>query len=70
MSSGHFILCPGEVEKTKEIRVVGILQIRCIAKSGHYLVYVGSQSEARHKWPDVYPSIPFETVTVTSEVVY
>ena len=49
---------------------MGIHQIRCLSKSGHYFVYVGPQIEARWKWSEVYPSIPFDTVTVTAELIY
>lgn len=45
-------------------------QIKCLSKSGHYFVYVGPQIEARWKWSRVYPSIPFDTVKVTAELVY
>jgi hypothetical protein len=46
-----------------------VYQIRCLSKSGHYFVYVGQQMYARWKWSDVYPSIPFDTVRVTAELI-
>jgi hypothetical protein len=44
--------------------------VKMLSKSGHYFVYCGSQHNAQYKWSEVYPSIPFSSVEVSSTVLY
>lgn len=43
--------------------------VRCESKSGHYFVFVGDAGHAHWKWSEVYPAIPFDTVTTYREVL-
>jgi hypothetical protein len=49
---------------------IEVTQVKLLSASGHYFVYVGARSHAAWKWSEVYPGIPFNTVSVTTELVY